>query len=704
MLNRQHAPVSVPKLDRIFRAQSVAIVGASPKPGPRNRIVKVLMKHGFEGRIYPVTPSNDEVEGLQAYKSLAALPEVPDVALIITPADTVPGLIEECGEKGIQCAIVFSAGFEEVEGGQALADQLRAAADKYDVDVLGPNGQGVWSVKAKTMLNFGGAAYNLDKIEHAPIAIISQSGALSGAIGNYLQKNGLGCSYIVAVGNETCLDALDVLSWIIEQDDVRVVTLYIEGLDNAQRLISLADRARRRGVQIVALKVGRSTFGQEATASHTGKIASPYRIYQDVLEQAGIILVKSLAEAMAAIEVLCYLPDPRRTQAADAGVSILSSSGGAGALLADHGEELELPMAKFSPQTGAQLEALLPVFARKANPVDLTGQVRGNPTLFNDSLKAISADPGTEAIVVQFSSSGEQDLSENAENFKTAARDFGVPLVASFAAERLDSARKPGFLNAGVLVTEDPSYAMRALRWLYDRRRFASIEIPDQAAIETLPAPTTWDETMDFMQGCAIPAAQWKLLHHGESARDVCADMSWPVVVKALPSDAEHKTELGLVQLNVDTPEAVDAHAAHFRQTVGNPEMAVLIQEMVTDGIEVVLSSLRNTDFGPVLSIGSGGVAIELYRDVTYLAPPVTADQVRTALKKLKLWTQLQGFRGRPPADIDALVEATVRFGNMILKTPALTEAEFNPLLVRPRGQGVVAVDFLGKVDSGAEG
>lgn len=697
-----NAPISpaddivVPPLDKIFRAQSVAIVGASPKPGARNRIVKILIKHGFEGKIYPVSPSADEVEGHKAYKTLADIPEVPDVALIITPAATVPGLIAECGEKGITCAIVYSAGFEEIESGKDLAVQLRAAARKHNVHVLGPNGQGAWSVRAKTMLTFGAAAFGLEDLRHSPIAVVSQSGALMGAIGAHLQRTGLGCSYIVSVGNETCMDALDALSWVVEQDDVRVVGLYLEGLDNAARLLPIAARARERGIQIVTLKAGRSAFGQEATASHTGKIASPHAIYTDVLEQAGVIMVESLGEAMAALEVLSFMPDPRFSDDPKSGIAVMSSSGGAGALLADHSDERGLPMSTFSDDAAAKLEEILPEFARKANPVDLTGQIRQFPNLFKDTLAVLTADARTEAIVVQFASSGMRDLLDNADAFKDAAQNSGVPIIITFAMEKVSTEIKMDFMEAGILLSDDPSNTMRALKWLYDRKRFSGITVAQRTGGETLSVPQTWGEMMDYLEESAVTPAKWTLLEPGVSAAEGCKDLAYPLVVKVLPDAAEHKTELGLVKLKVQTPEDVDAHAAEFRKILNDPSLKVLVQEMVTDGVEVVLSCLGNTDFGPVLSIGSGGVAVELYRDITYLALPVTPEQVENALKKLKLWTVLQGFRGAPRADIDALIRAAVQFGNVILRTPDLAEAEINPVLVRPEGQGLVAVDFLG--------
>ena len=229
-------------LQNFFRPASVAIVGASPQRGiARNTLVRVLLKQGFPGRVYPVSPSHAEIEGLKAYPSVGALPEAPDVALVITPAHTVPDVIAECGAKGIRNAIVFSSGFEEIESGKDIARRLAEAAREHQVTVMGPNCQGVWSVRHNTMLTFSSVALNHEVLRHAPIAVISHSGALAGAITNSLQTSGIGCSYIVSVGNETCLDALDALGWVIEQDDVRVVALYIEGLHNASRILTIAE-------------------------------------------------------------------------------------------------------------------------------------------------------------------------------------------------------------------------------------------------------------------------------------------------------------------------------------------------------------------------------------------------------------------------------------------------------------------------------
>ena len=683
------------RLTSFFRPSSVAIVGASPqRGGARNTVVRILQKHGFSGRIYPVSHSHTEIEGLKAYPSLAELPETPDVALVITPAATVPGIIAECGDKGIRNAIVFSSGFEEVEGGKELARKLADAAIRHDVVVLGPNCQGIWSVRQNTMLTFGGALMNLDVLQHAPIAIISQSGALAGAIGNSLQGAGIGCSYIASVGNETCVDALDVLEWIIEQDDVRVVALYLEGLDDAARILPIAERGRELNVQIVVLKTGRSDVGQQATASHTGKVASSHAIYNDVLEQAGVIAVDSLTELVTAAETLAFLPNPRPCAEGMAGVTVLSASGGAGALLADYSDELGIPMAEFTAETAARLDEILPDFARKANPIDLTGQVTSDGDLFKNACVAVGADTSTEAVIVQFASSGRRFLEENAEVYVALAEQ--VPVLISFAGEIPAREIRQAFRNRGVLLCADPLISMSSLSLLYKRRRMQTLPSPPRRQpVPARPAPRAWSEIMRFCDESGVTPARWVVLGPEDRAASACSEMTYPLVVKVLPSDAEHKTELGLVKLRVQSADEVDALAHQFRDRLGSPRAGVLVQEMVDEGVEVVLSCRRQTDFGPVLSIGTGGVAIELYRDITHLALPVSVDQVLTALRKLKLWTLLQGFRGRPMADVQALASAAVGFGNMFLAAPEVSEFEINPVIVRRKGEGLRAVDAL---------
>ncbi len=690
-------------LGRLFRPESIAVIGASPQPGnPRNSVLRAPLKHGFKGAIFPVSPTHDEVEGLKAYKKVGDIPVVPDVALIITPAKFVPGLIEECGIKGIKNVIVFSAGFEETEAGKDLARELASIARRFDINLIGPNCQGVWSVKHPAMLTYSPAAMNWERIDHGPIAIVSQSGALAGAICNSLQKNKLGISYMVSVGNETVFDSLDALDWIVEQPDVRVVALYIEGLDDASRIFKIAEKARANDVQIIVLKAGKSDIGQSATASHTGKIASPHAIYRDAMEQAGVISVDSLSELLSAVEVLGFLKAPRVGEGGHAGVAILTSSGGAGALLADHSSAFDVPLAQFGPETNVKLNDLLPEFARKSNPIDLTGQINTNQELINDTCRTLIRDRATEAVVVQHGSNGLYWLKKDGDVLIELAKE--LPVIISFVGEHFEAETKRKFLEGGVLLSYDPSTTMEALSLIYRRRALQRVEVADRRPLERKPAPGGWSEAMAFCEESKIAPAKWSVLGPGEHAASKCAQLAYPVVVKALPEDADHKTELGLVTLRVAGPDAVDRLAENYRQKMGNPSAGILVQEMLSGGVEVVLSCMRGTDFGPILTVGAGGVAVELYKDVAHLALPVTPEQVAASLKKLKLWSVLLGFRGASRADIDALISAIVKFGDRFLESEELTEVELNPVMVMPKGRGVHAVDVLLSVAAADQG
>ena len=683
-------------LDRIFHARSVALVGLSTDPRKMTGApLGILQQTGFAGRIFPVNPKAAEIGGLKAWPSIAALPETPDAALIMLPAAACAQALDECAAKGITACVIPSSGFEETEDGAVHAQALREAAARHGMAVVGPNCEGLWSVRSRVLLTFGSAARR-SVLHHAPIAILSQSGAMAGAVARHLQDSEVGCAYMVSVGNEAVLTIADYLAWMIAQDDVQVVALFIEGLRDGERLLRLIEEATRRGVRIVALKCGNSAAGVEAAASHTGKIASAYAVYHDLLSAAGAVLVDSLTDLIAAAEVLATAPLPPR-RGAHGGVSVFSIPGGTRAMTADHCDALGVPLATFTRGTVAALAAALPEFGGVENPTDLTGQVLSHPGLFDTCLGHIARDAHTEALIVQVANRGPRDVVERIGLLGDTARAAGVPVIASFLGDALPAADRAALRRVGVLCARDPAEATRFLAWLYRARDAASRAAPAPRGPATAVArPASWPQTAAWMEAARIPLPRWCVLPPGTAAAAACAGLAFPVAVKALPEDAEHKTELGLLALNVPHTAGVDAEAARLRRAMGKPEAGILVQQMAPGGVEVVLAAVRNPDFGPVLAIGLGGVAIELFKDVAWLALPTHPAAVREALARLRLATVLRGFRGKPPADVEALVEAAVRFGDaFIATTPAAAEIEINPLIVLPAGQGVVAVDAL---------
>ena len=688
-------------LDRIFHARSVALVGLSSDPRKMTGApLGILQQTGFAGRIYVVNPKHREIGGITAYPSIASLPEAPDVAMIMLPARLCADAVRECAAKGIPAAVIPSSGFEESEDGAVAAADLATTARETGMAVVGPNCEGVWSVRSRVLLTFGSAAKR-DVLHHAPVAILSQSGAVAGAVARHLQNDAMGCAYVVSVGNETVLTIADYLEWMIRQDDVRVVLLFIEGARDGQRLLDLIARATSRGILVVALKSGNSEAGLKAAASHTGKMASPYAIYRDLLREAGAIQVDSLTDLIAAGEVLATTPLPA-IRGTGAGVSVFSVPGGTRAMTADQCETHGVPLAIFHRRTVAALSSALPDFGGVENPTDLTGQVLSHPGLFDACLRIIADDPSTEALLVQVANRGPRDVMERIGLLGDVASGGRFPVVASFLGDSLPAPQRVQLRAAGVICARDPAEATRFLGWLYQARRSvsrsANVRRSIPAACQATPLPGGWKAMDEYLKSAGIRVPGGRLIAAGDGVAEACSGLSFPVAVKATPDDAEHKTESGLVALNVTDEHQVEAHAKRIREILGRTEAKVLVQEMVAGGVEVLLSAVVNPDFGPVMAIGSGGIAVELHNDVTWLALPTSELAVRAALARLKVGTLLAGFRGAPAADVDALAPAAVKFGDLFLATtPAPAEIEINPLLVLPAGKGVVAVDAIVK-------
>lgn len=687
------------RLDRIFRARSVALIGVSANARKLNGApLRILKTTGFPGAIYPVNPKYDEIEGIRCYARIADLPETPDVAVMVVPAREVPAALEACGRKGIRAAVVISSGFEEVAGSEALIERLKQACREHDIALVGPNCEGVWSVRSKVLLTFGSAARR-EHLAYRPVAILSQSGSLGGAVARHLQDSGFGCAYLVSVGNETVLGVLDYLEYLIAQDDVRVVLMFLEGLKHGERLLEIAARARSRGIVLVALKSGNSQIGREAVASHTGKIATPYAIYRDVFAQAGIVPVNGLVELIEAAEIFSTLPLPRATQGGNPGLAVFSVPGGTRALTADLCEQHGVPLAVFEPRTVATLKRHIPEYGYAQNPTDITGQLLSAPQMFNETLGVVARDPNTEALLVQLANRGPLDAADYRQTIHDAATANGVPAVISFLGDALPGGERRVFAEHGLICARDPGDAVRYFSWLYQARqmlRQPARAVPAAAAAPPPDISSDWAGCTKLLAAAGIATPRWALLQPGERAQTACRELRFPVALKALPGDADHKTERGLLRLNLATPAEVEAAAHELRGKLGRTNAALLVQEMVAGGVETVLSVMRNDDFGAVLAVGSGGVLVELARDIGYLCLPADAAEVGALFDRLKLARLLAGYRGAPRCDRAALVQAALGLARVFAPLP-LQEIEINPLIVLADGHGVMAVDVLVK-------
>ena len=689
------------RLNSVFRARSVALVGLSANARKLNGApFGILKTTGFSGEIYPVNPKYREIEGHVCYPCIADLPETPDVAVILVPAREVPVAVEECGRKGIHAVVVISSGFEEVGHADTLVARLKEVCRRYNIALVGPNCEGVWSVRNRVLLTFGSAARR-EQLTHSPIAILSQSGSLAGSIARHLQDNGFGCAYVVSVGNETVLGILDYLEYMITQDDVRVVLLFVEGLKDGTRLVRLAEHARSLGIVIVVLKTGNSQIGRQAVASHTGKIATPYAIYRDIFEQAGVLQVDGLIELIEAAELFVTMPLPRRVGRVSGGVSIYSIPGGTRALTVDLCEQKNVPLAVFDPETVTALECKLPEFAYARNPTDITGQVLSAPELFDATLAIVAHDPSTQALLIQLANRGPQDAALYRNTMRDVARSTGIPVIVTFLGDTISGKERRAYAEDGLFCARDPGEAVRYLSWLFrvaailrraprPRSEYANSQIVHSNVT------TNWAGSTKLLADAGISMPRWALLKANDKPKTACAALRFPIALKALPEDAEHKTERGLLRLNLADEKEVENAAATLRTALRSPDATLLMQEMITGGVETVLTVMRNDDFGAVLAIGSGGVLIELMRDIGYVALPTNDAEIERVIARLTLGHLLEGFRGSPPCDREALVSAAIGL-TRVFGSAKLQEIEINPLIVLPRGKGVIAVDVLVK-------
>jgi len=684
-------------LDCVFRARSVAIVGVSADAHKLTGApIAILKATKFPGPIYPINPKYGEVQGVKCYARVADLPEAPDVAVIVVRAEQVPETLEDLGRLGTRAAVVISSGFEEVAGQESLVDRVREICNRHGIVLVGPNCEGVWSVRSRVLLTFGSAARR-EQLAHRPVAVLSHSGSVAGAIARHLQDSGFGCAYVVSTGNETTITLLDYLEYLIEQDDVRVVLMFLEGIVGGARLPALAARARSRGIHLVALKAGNSRAGSEAVASHTGRVATSYDVYRDVFAQCGILQVASLTEMLEAAEVLSSLPLPKHTGSPDGGLSVFSVPGGTRSLTVDLAESLDVPLARFTDRTVDALTAILPRFGYAQNPTDLTGHVLSAPQIMNDSLGHVAGDPNTEALIMQLANRGPRDAAERRELLRDAARTHGVPMVLTFLGDALNGTARREFADDGLYVARDANDAVRYMAWLYRCRDHLALPAPPAAATaaaERRAAPRDWPGMMAMLREAGIAVPRWTLIPAQGGIDGVARKVGYPLAVKALPEDAEHKTEKGLLRLNVRNRAQLQEACADVRARLGRPDATLLAQAMAPAGVETVISVRRDADFGAVLSIGSGGVMVELARDIGHLCLPAGRADVERLIARLKLARLLAGFRGAPKADTAALVDAALGLARAFAAFEC-SEVELNPLIVLPEGQGAVAVDVL---------
>ncbi len=721
----------------LLHPQSIAVIGASADFNKINgRTLKALVDKQYAGRLYPVNPKYQTLLDLPCYPDVASIPGSVDLAVVAVPARQVPDTLRELGKKKVKVAVVFSSGFSEVGGdGIRLEVELKLAIRESGVRILGPNCLGLVNVFENVMATF--SQFSLGPTPQGPAAFVTQSGALGTATAGTARKRGLNFGYFVNTGNETDIQFVDIMRAIIAEDTIKVGAGYIEGLKNGAGLLEVAEDALRRAKPLVLTKVGRTRAGARAIASHTGSLAGEDAVFDGVIRQRGIIRARSDEQLIDFIDIFmqCGLPNGK-------GIGFVTRSGGAGALMADRAEELGLNVATLSADTTTALRKVVPAFGSTNNPVDITAQGLVNPALMRDSLKILLSDPQVDVAIVWLSFT-DKYAEITVQSFAEAKAQISKPFVVCWmgmpdiAATLMRAAGIPFLRSAEPAVDAVAAlvrYAEARRHWLSDQpaREALMLSIgisPTTSSVRpepvegrggfdklspngvvsyrslnrlVLPAATGAIGSIEgqaLLQSFGVTTAAARLAKTADEAVAAAQILGYPVVLKIESPDILHKTEAQGVALNLGDAAAVrkafDTLIANTKRYKAEARIAgVLVQAMASGDVELVIGLKRDPTFGPVVMVGLGGVLIEVFKDVVFRAAPVTESEALRMLDELKSRVMLDGVRGKPPVDKQAIarmISAVSCFG--AAAGPRLAELDLNPVLAGP--QGAIAVDWL---------
>ncbi|UHL64239.1 acetate--CoA ligase family protein [Paralcaligenes sp. KSB-10] len=687
--------VNQSKAIQVLCPASVAVIGASDNPNKvGGRPIHYMRKFGYGGRILPINPQRQSVQGIDCYASLDDTDIVPETAIIAVAGEDAVKAVHDCARRGVSTAILMASGFAETgAAGLLVQRELVAFALAHGMRLVGPNAQGLANFATGAVLNFSTMFMEVPP-KDGPIAVVSQSGAASVMPYALLREKGLGVRYLAATGNDADLGVSELVRLIAADADIRLILVYVESLTRPEFLAEAADLARQHGAHIVLLKGGSSLKGAVAAASHTGAIVGQDAALDAFLEQNGIWRAHDIHELVNAAPLYLsgFSPKSGRTV-------VMSHSGAVGVLCADAAERIGLPLAELESTTCNSLRSLLPNFATVANPLDLTAALLGDKEMFPRVLDVLG--DSREADMFLF-------------GIPVAGPGYDVPALASATAAFASHNRKPvavtapqesvrrQFQHCGIPTFTGETDAVRALNQYFQQCHFHRRETQEPPSrIATTLAHGLLDEadSLAALASFGLPVVDHMVCGDADSAVHAASQLNDSVVIKGCSADVPHKTEHGLVHINVLGAEEVRTAAndclAKLRK-LGAAKPRVLVARMLKGKHEFMLGATVDPIFGPVITIGEGGTLVELRHDVVSLLPPFHEEEVLRAIKRLRVAPILSGFRGEPALDAQALAKAAVALGHFALQHRATLHAvDINPIMVMPSGQGAIAVDAV---------
>jgi len=693
-------------LKAFFEPASVAVIGASTNPAKLGyAVLQNLVEGGFaeQGKVYPINPKAEEILGQKAYPKIMDVPEPVELAVIVIPYQFVPNALRECGQKGVPAVIVISAGFREA-GTLGLERELELLdiVKEFDIRLIGPNCLGV--IDTFTPLN---ASFSAGTPPKGPMAFMSQSGALGTAILDWAKAGRLGLSKFVSLGNKADVSEIDLLqAWVNDQES-KVLLMYSEGLPNGQEFITIAREVTRKK-PVVAIKSGVTQSGSRAVSSHTGSLAGSEQAYQAAFRQAGVLRAESMEGMFDMALALGYQPLLKGDR-----IGIITNAGGPGILATDALERNGMILARMKVETRQALKEFLPGAASVGNPVDVLGD--GLSDRYEFAIQIVAEDPNVDGVLVILTPQAMTEVEKTAEAVCKVADNTNKPILACFMGEATIQKGVEILARCGVPNYPFPERAAYSFKAMSDYRHIQNRPLSEYRSfdVDNNAVNTVFDrvrsegrlsigdaEARDILIAYGLRAPVSKVATNPKEAVEIANDLGYPVVLKIASPDILHKTDIGGVKVGLRNSEELrDAFELMvYRAERYVPEARIWgcqVQEMAPPGgLEVLVGMNNDPQFGPLVTFGLGGIYVEVLKDVTFRVAPFTVRDAELMLKEIRTHALLDGVRGQPPVDKEAIVDTLLRIGQLVQEFTEIAEMDINPLIVYPEGQGAIAIDM----------
>ena len=693
-------------LTRLFNPESVAVFGASERPNSVGGTAFAnLLSAGFKGKIYPINPKHSEIQSQACYPSLDAIDAPIDLAIVATPAATVLGILHSCGQKGIKHVVILSAGFEDAQG-KTLQNQLAQVAHSYGMRLIGPNCLGI--MRPSIGLN---ATFSKNQAQPGHIALVSQSGALCTAVLDWAESNEVGFSLVASTGDAADLDFGELLDYLATDPHTQSILLYIEGIAHSRRFISGLKKAARMK-PVILLKSGRMPEGTQAAVSHTGALVGADDVFNAAIERAGVVRAITINQLFAAAKVLTHKIRLKGNR-----LAILTNGGGPGVMATDRAAELGIAMPKPGEASIEQLNAVLPLHWSHGNPIDILGDATAER--YGQALEVCLKDDLYDAVLVLLTPQAMTDQTAIAESIVEQLKKHAnhKPVLTAWLGDRLVSDARKVFVKAKVPTFRTPEAAVEAMHFLtqYQQNQALLMQVPEarsenvtpdiegasliiQHALTQKRSILSATETRAVLHAFNIPVTPAIEAKDASAALIAAESLGFPVALKINSPDITHKSDSGGVKLNIQRASEVPAAFDEMMETVKNYAPNARIEGVTVEPMaqikqarELIIGVSRDPVFGPSISFGSGGTAVEVLKDSHTALPPLNEFIARKMIGCTKVSKMLGAFRGQAAADMDAIVQVLMRVSDLVSEIPEIQELDLNPLFATP--EGVLAVD-----------